>query len=62
MQNGANQKTNLFALGSAIYFMLKGYPPFPKLDSVGLLDGAMHVQAVIYRTTRIKALCMEGSH
>jgi hypothetical protein len=29
---------------------------------VGLLDGAMHVQAVLYRTTRIKTLCMEGSH
>jgi hypothetical protein len=29
---------------------------------VGLPDGAMHVQAVLYRTTRIKTLCMEGSH
>jgi hypothetical protein len=29
---------------------------------VGLLDGAMHVQAVLYRTTRTKILCMEGNH
>lgn len=31
--NDANQKTDLFALGSTIYFMLKGHPPFPELDS-----------------------------
>jgi serine/threonine protein kinase len=31
--NDANQKTDIFALGSAIYFMLKGHPPFPELDS-----------------------------
>jgi hypothetical protein len=30
--------------------------------SVGLLDGAMHVWAILYRTTRIKILCMEGGH
>jgi len=29
----ANQETDIFALGSAIYFMLKGYLPFPELDS-----------------------------
>jgi hypothetical protein len=29
---------------------------------VGLLDGAMHVWAVLYRATRTKALCVEGSH
>jgi len=29
---------------------------------VGLLDGAIHVWAVPYRTTRIKTLYMEGSH
>jgi hypothetical protein len=33
-----------------------------KADSVGLLDGAMHVWAVLYRATRIKTLCMEGGH
>jgi len=32
-----------------------GYP-------VGLLDGAMHVWAALYRAIRIKTLCMEGSH
>jgi hypothetical protein len=32
-----------------------------EMRSVGLLDGAMHVQAVLYRTTRIKILCMEGN-
>jgi hypothetical protein len=31
-------------------------------DPVGLLDGAMHVWAVLYRATRTKTLCMEGSH
>ena len=31
--NEANQKTDIFALGSAIYFMMKGHPPFPELDS-----------------------------
>jgi len=31
--NNANQKTNIFALGSAIYFIIKGHPPFPELDS-----------------------------
>jgi hypothetical protein len=30
--------------------------------AVGLLDGAMHVWAVLYRATRIKTLCMEGGH
>jgi hypothetical protein len=34
--------------------------PHPQL--VGLLDGAMHVWAVPYRATRIKTLCIEGSH
>jgi hypothetical protein len=29
---------------------------------VGLLDGAMHVWAVLYRTTRTKLLCMERNH
>jgi hypothetical protein len=32
------------------------------VDTVGLLDGAMHVWAVLYRATRTKILCMEGSH
>jgi serine/threonine protein kinase len=31
--NNANQKTDIFALGSAIYFLLKGHLPFPDLDS-----------------------------
>jgi hypothetical protein len=31
--NNPNQKTNLFALRSAIYFVLSGYLPFPELDS-----------------------------
>lgn len=31
--NDANQKTDIFALGSAIYFIIKGHPPFPELDS-----------------------------
>jgi hypothetical protein len=31
------------------------------MKTVGLLDGAMHIQAVLYRTTRIKILCMEGN-
>jgi hypothetical protein len=30
--------------------------------TVGLLDGAMHVWAVLYKATRIKALCIEGSY
>jgi len=30
--------------------------------AVGLLDGAMHVWAALYRATRTKTLCMEGSH
>ncbi|MCJ1473155.1 hypothetical protein MMC13_001806 [Lambiella insularis] len=30
--NDANQKTDIFALGSAIYFMMKDHPPFPELD------------------------------
>ena len=29
----ANQKTDIFALGSAIYCMIKGHPPFPEPDS-----------------------------
>jgi hypothetical protein len=29
---------------------------------IGLLDGAIHVWAVLYRATRIKTLCMEGGH
>ena len=31
--NDANQKTDIFALGLVIYFMMKGYPSFPELDS-----------------------------
>ena len=31
--NDANQKTDIFALGSAIYFMLKSHVPFPELDT-----------------------------
>ncbi|MCJ1478789.1 hypothetical protein MMC13_007473 [Lambiella insularis] len=31
--NNANQKTDIFALGSAIYFIIEGHPPFPELDS-----------------------------
>lgn len=31
--NDADQKTDIFALGSAIYFIMKGHPPFPELDS-----------------------------
>jgi hypothetical protein len=31
--NDANQKTDIFALGSASYFIMKGHPPFPELDS-----------------------------
>ncbi|KAL5323491.1 hypothetical protein ACEPPN_008028 [Leptodophora sp. 'Broadleaf-Isolate-01'] len=31
--NDANWKTDIFALGSAIYFIMKGHPPFPELDS-----------------------------
>jgi hypothetical protein len=31
-------------------------------EGVGMLDGAMHVWAVLYRATRTKILCMEGSH
>jgi serine/threonine protein kinase len=31
--NDANQKTDIFALGSAIYFIIEGHPPFPELDS-----------------------------
>ncbi|PMD54983.1 uncharacterized protein K444DRAFT_645834 [Hyaloscypha bicolor E] len=30
--NNANWKTDIFASGSAIYFMMKGHPPFPGLD------------------------------
>ena len=30
--NDANWKTDIFALGSAIYFMMKGHPPFPELN------------------------------
>ncbi|KAF1960727.1 kinase-like protein [Byssothecium circinans] len=29
----ANRKTDIFALGSAIYFMMSGRPPFSELDS-----------------------------
>jgi hypothetical protein len=36
--------------------------PFNPDQIVGLLDGAMHVWAVLYRATRIKTLYMEGSH
>ena len=31
------------------------------VTNVELLDGAMHVQAVLYRTTRIKILCIKGN-
>jgi serine/threonine protein kinase len=31
--NDADQKTDIFALGSAIYFIIKGHLPFPELDS-----------------------------
>lgn len=31
--NHADQKTDIFALGSAIYFIMTGHPPFPELDS-----------------------------
>jgi serine/threonine protein kinase len=31
--NDANQKTDIFALGSTIYFIMKSHPPFPDLDS-----------------------------
>ncbi|KAH7381814.1 kinase-like domain-containing protein [Cadophora sp. MPI-SDFR-AT-0126] len=31
--NMATPKTDLFALGSAIYFMMEGHPPFEDLDS-----------------------------
>ena len=31
--NDANRKTDIFALGSAIYFIIEGHPPFPELDS-----------------------------
>jgi hypothetical protein len=31
--NNANQKTDIFTLRSAIYFIIKGHPPFPELDS-----------------------------
>jgi len=30
--NTATQKTDIFALGSAIYFMMEGHPPFEELD------------------------------
>jgi len=32
------------------------------VEDVGLLDGAMHVWADLYRATRTKTLCLEGSH
>ncbi|KAH6710667.1 kinase-like domain-containing protein [Leptodontidium sp. MPI-SDFR-AT-0119] len=31
--NHADQKTDIFAFGSAIYFMMTGHEPFPELDS-----------------------------
>jgi hypothetical protein len=30
--NDVNRKTDIFALGSTIYFMIKVIPPFPELD------------------------------
>jgi serine/threonine protein kinase len=30
--NYADQKTDIFALGSAIYYMMTGHEPFPELD------------------------------
>jgi len=32
--NIANQRTDIFALGSAIYYILEGHEPFPELDCV----------------------------
>jgi hypothetical protein len=37
-------------------------PASIKVAFVGLLDGAMYVWAVLYRATRIKTICIEGSY
>lgn len=31
--DGINQMTDIFALGSAMYFIITGHSPFPELDS-----------------------------
>jgi hypothetical protein len=52
--NYADQKTDIFALESAVYYIITGYKPFPELDSFDDDDEAEIVAR--YRSGRFPGL------
>lgn len=55
--NHADRKTDIFALGSAIYYIIQGHEPFPELNSLD--DGDKSEIIARYSSGRFPPL---GSH
>jgi serine/threonine protein kinase len=55
--NYADQKTDIFALGSTIYYMMTGYEPFPELNPLDDNDEAEIVTR--YKLRQFPRSCLE---
>jgi serine/threonine protein kinase len=58
--NYADQKTDIFALGSTIYYMMTGHEPFPELNPLDDNDEAEIVTR--YQLRQFPRSCLEQLH